>query len=1069
MTIHRRITGLLATLLIAAILTGLPIVLLAIGGNPLLGSVPTLSDIGGWFTRPDDGSVALQALYLLGWLVWLALAVAIISEIIAAIRGITAPTLPGFKGPQLALRQLVAAAALLFVSAQALPGIPVARADDTTMPPPVVAQDSEPSEIEQSQTVDNAAPVLIDHVVQSTDTLSGLARSYLGDADRWPEIFDASADVAQLDGEHLTNPDLIRDGWTLKIPTMTTPAGDGQQMIDHLVGPADTLSGLAQTYLGDADRWPEIFDASTRILQPDGQHLTHPDLIQPGWRLLIPATATEPEGVASSDASPSGQESTPENETLPEPGPANVPPVGEAPVLQQTTAPEASPTTTTTADDPAPSTESEDLEQGEFPWLLTGLSTGGVVLASAALFALRARRRQQFRERRPGRAIAPVEPRLAPVEKTITVIGTTTSPTIQQMDQALRALATTMLADHQPMPTLTTVELRKDGALVLHLSEPVQLPPSWTAEDSSYLVWRQDPGSGRESNDAEAGDQPAPYPLLVTCGSTQQGDIWLVNLEQLSAIQVVGDLDYRGDYLRYIVAELALNPWSANTTITCTGLDDLTALNPERLRLASSLDDAIQAITGHGDATRAAVRRFGTDAATARAGQAADEIWLAHVLVAENTPTDGRDDLSALVNIVTSQPGQTAIAIISDAPGPGAVEFAFTSSGRIQIPDLGLDLIAVGLTRDEALGCAQLLSVGTNTQDVSMPATDDLDGWHGLADQAGALRDELTLPRSTPDFEAVTGLVSDDLPLPASTLEEDIEILDPKVSEQVRDVVEDTDPELDQDVADWLSDECPRPRLTLLGPVTVRAHGAAIAKRKPFYTEVLSILALREHGATPDELATALGYTNLTTVRTAVTTVRDWLGTNPATGRPHLPAATESRAAQQRGVPTYQVDDLLIDINLFRRLRLRGQACGEDGVGDLVTALGLVTGRPFDQLRPGGWSWLTDTSIDHHMTCAIVDVAHLLATHFLQQGEVDRAQAVTETALLAAPYDEIPKLDMAAILKAQGHDKESRRLIEQDICNAAEDDGLPAEIGQRTEHVLANDSWQEQRRRQFAS
>ena len=42
-----------------------------------------------------------------------------------------------------------------------------------------------------------------------------------------------------------------------------------------------------------------------------------------------------------------------------------------------------------------------------------------------------------------------------------------------------------------------------------------------------------------------------------------------------------------------------------------------------------------------------------------------------------------------------------------------------------------------------------------------------------LADQAGALRDELTLPRSTLDVEAVTGLVSDDPPLPASTLEED--------------------------------------------------------------------------------------------------------------------------------------------------------------------------------------------------------------------------------------------------------------------------------------------------------
>ena len=323
----------------------------------------------------------------------------------------------------------------------------------------------------------------------------------------------------------------------------------------------------------------------------------------------------------------------------------------------------------------------------------------------------------------------------------------------------------------------------------------------------------------------------------------------------------------------------------------------------------------------------------------------------------------------------------------------------------------------------------------------------------------GALREDLTVPRSTPDSGPSTSLIAADAPLPASAVEADLEVLDPIVSAHVRTVVEQADSGLDQDLADWRSDDCARPRLALLGPVMVRAHGAAIAKRKPFFTEVLSYLALREHGATPDELATALGYTNLTTVRTAVKTVRDWLGTNPRSGRPHLPAATESPAAKLRGVPVYQIEDLLMDVDLFRRLRLRGQACGTDGVDDMVAALGLVTGRPFDQLRPGGWSWLTDTGIDHHMTCAIVDTAHLLTIHFLQTGQLDRAQAATETSLLAAPYEEIPKLDMAAILQAQGHNEESRHLIDQDICNAEDDDELPAQIGQRTEQILAQEDW----------
>jgi LysM repeat protein len=54
------------------------------------------------------------------------------------------------------------------------------------------------------------APARI-HEVKSGDTLSKLAKHYLGDAAKYPRIFEANRD-------QLSNPDLIKVGQKLKIP-----------------------------------------------------------------------------------------------------------------------------------------------------------------------------------------------------------------------------------------------------------------------------------------------------------------------------------------------------------------------------------------------------------------------------------------------------------------------------------------------------------------------------------------------------------------------------------------------------------------------------------------------------------------------------------------------------------------------------------------------------------------------------------------------------------------------------------------------------------------------------------
>jgi hypothetical protein len=233
-------------------------------------------------------------------------------------------------------------------------------------------------------------------------------------------------------------------------------------------------------------------------------------------------------------------------------------------------------------------------------------------------------------------------------------------------------------------------------------------------------------------------------------------------------------------------------------------------------------------------------------------------------------------------------------------------------------------------------------------------------------------------------------------------------------------------------------------------------------------TEVLTFIALHPHGATPGEVADAFDITAAKT-REYVRIVREWLGTNPRTGEPHLPDARNAAGSLTRGTPVYEVVDMLVDLDLFRRLRARGQARGAEGIDDLRTALRLVEGRPFDfppQRRlGGGWTWLAEGDrLDEHAAVAVVDVAHLVTTQALAAGDLRTARLAAETAAMAAPHEEITRLDLAAVASAEGSHAEARRIIRDEVCNRTDDDGAPPELPARTEEILKHrEDWLDSR------
>ncbi|GAA2642438.1 LysM peptidoglycan-binding domain-containing protein [Paractinoplanes durhamensis] len=115
------------------------------------------------------------------------------------------------------------------------------------------------------------APVT--YTVTAGDTLSSIAATRLGAANRWPQIYALNQAV-------IRNPDRIFPGQVFVLPPKQ-PVGSIPRL--YTVQRGDTLSGIAAARLGAAARWPEIFALNRAIL-------TNPDRIIPGQVLILPAT-----------------------------------------------------------------------------------------------------------------------------------------------------------------------------------------------------------------------------------------------------------------------------------------------------------------------------------------------------------------------------------------------------------------------------------------------------------------------------------------------------------------------------------------------------------------------------------------------------------------------------------------------------------------------------------------------------------------------------------------------------------------------------------------------------------
>ncbi|WP_238005840.1 bacterial transcriptional activator domain-containing protein [Dactylosporangium sp. AC04546] len=787
----------------------------------------------------------------------------------------------------------------------------------------------------------------------------------------------------------------------------------------YVVERADWLYHVASRFLGDGDRYPEIAALNPDLERADPRF---PDHIEANQRVQLPPDAHDrgarahARGTLAAVAQP------------PPAAPSEPPPV-PSPVPSEPA--------------PSPSAELSHEQEGDTSLdavlpVTAALATAGL-LAALVIFHLTRRRQRQRQHRRPGRRIP--QPSDPVVERRVRSAAQPVD--VNRLDHVLRALAVALRDRTQDkLPDLAAVWLSGgDVHLMLAEADPVAPPPFQTSEAS--MTWTL----SATADVPEVDDALAPLPTLVAVASRPGGDHLLIDLERAGLLGIGGDPTRAADLLRYIVAELATNQWSDDAEVVIAGFhpedaESLVELGGGRVTTATSVSEAVHRAGRRADTNAAAMSDAGVPSAFAgRVGDFVADAWMPHVLLIADA--EGADNELRELEVQLERAGRCAVAaaVISAAT---RWRIDVTTAGTLAVDWLSVtNATASRLPREQLTRLASVMRAARATLPVDepVPAATEQEPWAEGTDAQGHLIDmgEVLLAREEERPEVVL------LDQPASAHTDALTSTRPVIASTFTQVKRrpaarsggPNDTELDADIEAWYRPDRHRPRVAVLGPVVVEAPGEPPEERIRFYSELVVYLAQRGGvGATGEQIDDALWpdrRVNARSRRVAISKARRWLG-ETADGTQWLPPNVGSDRLYRL------LPGALLDWQLFRRLRARGEARGADGAEDLRRALDLVRGEPlagaelpYSSGYRNPYTWLPGSDIQpHNLASAVVDTAHQLVRLCLEAGDTAGARRAVDQAWLADParLDDHPWIDAMRVARADGRSAELRALFD---------------------------------------